>query len=194
MRVTPPPGRLVRLGGVVPAGHRQARKLAVLFDLAGFDVVWATAAAEAAQLGAHVSRAALLVLPAETEPWARLLPVSVGRTTAEARARASLDYAGYGHPERDGIFGRLEECQDQVIALAHQGVTDLRLVLPDAGDVGDVVAQLTAMVVGDRERLRPDAPRSPSPEAPKDWGGRYEGGAGSALPAEDLAQDPGERR
>lgn len=159
---------------MVPPGHRQATKLAVLFDLAGFDVVWAESEVAATQLAAVVKRAALQVLPGETEPWARLLPVSIGRTTAEARARAGLDYSGYGQPERDGIFGTLEECQDQVIALAHQGVTDLRVVLPDAADIDDVVAQLTAMVVGSTEVLRPDAPRSVAPDAPRDWGGRFE--------------------
>ena len=191
MAVIPPPGRLVRLGGVVPAGHRNPAKLARLFDLAGFDVVWVADETAAAGLAATVRRAAVLVLPEQTgqtgqpgqtgttgttertEPWARLLPVSIGRTTTEAKARAGLDFAGYGHPETDGIFGRLEECQDQVVALAHQGVTDLRLVLPDAEDIDDVVAQITSMVVGNMAVLRPDAPRSPSPGAPEQWGGRY---------------------
>lgn len=104
---------------------------------------------------------------------AALLPASVGRTTAEARARADADpvFAGW-HPADVGLFGTLEQCQDTVVRLVHAGVSDLRCVLPNAPDIGDVIAQLTAVVTGDMERLDPAAPRSKAPDPPTGWGGR----------------------
>lgn len=102
------------------------------------------------------------------------LPVSIGRTVAEAHARAAAEalFQRIGHPSEVGIFGTLEECQDRVISLAHLGVTDLRCVLPNAPDVHDVIAQLTAMVVGTVKVLTPGSPRSKAPEPPPGWGGR----------------------
>jgi alkanesulfonate monooxygenase SsuD/methylene tetrahydromethanopterin reductase-like flavin-dependent oxidoreductase (luciferase family) len=110
--------------------------------------------------------------PPETLGVAVTLPVSIGRTTAEAQARADSEpyFDVIGHPARGGLFGRLEECQDRVIALAHAGITDLRCVVPNSPDVHDVIAQLTSMVVGTTRALRPDAPRSPAPGRPKEWG------------------------
>ena len=102
------------------------------------------------------------------------LPVSVGRTETEAQARTAHEpmFAGDGHPAVSGIFGTLEMCQDRVIELAHAGVTDLRCVLPNSPDVHDVIAQLTAMVIGSIDVLQPGAPRSRAPDAPAAWGGR----------------------
>jgi len=102
------------------------------------------------------------------------LPVSVGRTETEAQARAAPEslFAGDRHPAVSGIFGTLEMCQDRVIELAHAGVTDVRCVLPNSPDVHDVIAQLTAMVVGSIDVLQPGAPRSRAPDAPSAWGGR----------------------
>ena len=103
-----------------------------------------------------------------------VLPVSIGRTNAEAAARADMDpaFGRFGHPRETGIFGTLEECQDRVIALAHAGVTDLRCILPGTPDVHDVVAQLTAITVGSIAVLRPGALRSAAPPPPDGWGGR----------------------
>lgn len=103
-----------------------------------------------------------------------LVPVSIGRTGAEASARADGDptFRQLGHPAGVGIFGTLEECQDRVIALAHAGVTDVRCILPAAPDVHDVIAQLTAMTVGTTDVLRPGSLRSPAPPPPVGWGGR----------------------
>jgi hypothetical protein len=105
---------------------------------------------------------------------AALLPVSVGRTVAEAAARADMDadFARFGHPADIGIFGTLEECQDRVIALAHAGITDLRCVLPATPDIHDVIAQLTAITLGTTDVLVPGSLRSPSPPPPEGWGGR----------------------
>ena len=102
------------------------------------------------------------------------LPLSIGRTVAEAAARwdAEPAFAGLGPPTRAGVFGTLEQCHDRVLALAHAGVTDLRCVLPDAPDVHDVIAQATAMTVGTVAQLAPGAPRSEPPPPPEGWGGR----------------------
>jgi alkanesulfonate monooxygenase SsuD/methylene tetrahydromethanopterin reductase-like flavin-dependent oxidoreductase (luciferase family) len=112
--------------------------------------------------------------PPHTLGIALEVPVSIGRTDAEAKARVDAEarFAGDGHPERVGIFGTLERCQERVIHFAHAGITDLRCRLPNTPDVHDVIAQLTAMVVGSTDVLAPDAPRSPDPEPPQGWGGR----------------------
>lgn len=102
------------------------------------------------------------------------LPVSIGRTHAEAQARADAEplFQLTGPPTEVGVFGTLEECQDRVIELAHAGVSDLRCVIPNSPDVHDVIAQLTAMAVGTVDVLAPNAPRSKAPDPPKTWGGR----------------------
>jgi Luciferase-like monooxygenase len=102
------------------------------------------------------------------------LPVSIGRTVAEAAARwdAEPTFAALGPPAQAGVFGTLEHCHERVIALAHAGVTDLRCVLPNAPDVHDVIAQATAMTAGTVAKLAPGAPRSPAPPPPEGWGGR----------------------
>jgi hypothetical protein len=102
------------------------------------------------------------------------LPVSIGRTVAEATARwdAEPAFAALGPPAQAGVFGTLEQCHERVIALAHAGVTDLRCVLPNAPDVHDVIAQATAMTVGTVAQLAPGAPRSAPPPPPEGWGGR----------------------
>jgi len=108
------------------------------------------------------------------------MPVSIGRTTAEAQARADGEslFQEVGRLSEVGVFGTLEQCQERVIELAHAGVTDLRCILPNSADVHDVIAQLTAMVVGSVEVLAPNAPRSKAPDPPEAWGGR-------AVPASD---------
>jgi alkanesulfonate monooxygenase SsuD/methylene tetrahydromethanopterin reductase-like flavin-dependent oxidoreductase (luciferase family) len=102
------------------------------------------------------------------------LPVSIGRTTAEAWARWESDeaMAALGPPAQVAIFGTLEQGHEQVIRLAHAGVTDLRCVLPETVDVHDVIAQLTALSIGTVAVLAPGSPRSRAPEPPKGWGGR----------------------
>lgn len=102
------------------------------------------------------------------------LPVSVGRTVAEAQARwdAEPEFAALGPPATSGVFGTLEQCHERVIELAHAGVTELRCLLPNAIDVHDVIAQLTAMTIGSADKLVPGAPRTRIPEPPAGWGGR----------------------
>ena len=113
------------------------------------------------------------------------LPVSVGRTATEARARwdAEPAFAELGPPEQAGVYGTLEQCHDRVIAFAHAGVTDVRCVLPNAADIHDVIAQVTAMTVGTVDKLAPGAPRSPAPPPPEGWGGRPRFPGGSPPPA-----------
>jgi hypothetical protein len=115
---------------------------------------------------------------------AACLPVSVGRTVTEAWARweAEPAFAALGPPRDTAVFGTLEQCHEQVIALAHAGVTDLRCALPNTADVHDVIAQLTAMTVGTVDKLVPGAPRSPAPPPPPGWGGRPRFPTGSPSP------------
>jgi len=102
------------------------------------------------------------------------VPVSVGRTVAEAQARADAEpwFRAIGPLREVAVFGTLERCQERVIELAHAGVTDLRCVIPNTPDVHDVIAQLTAIAIGTPDVLAPGAPRSKSPDPPKTWGGR----------------------
>ena len=171
--VLPPAGRLVRLGVVVRGGPSEQSRLARMCDLAGVDVLWVADEQQAVELGRLVERAQVLVLPAAEEPWARTVPVSIGRTPAEAAARADMDpgLADYGDLVDAGLYGTIEAAQARVVALAHAGVTDLRCALPDVPDVHDVVAQLTAVVVGTLDTHHPDAPRSPDPPPPS-WAAR----------------------
>jgi alkanesulfonate monooxygenase SsuD/methylene tetrahydromethanopterin reductase-like flavin-dependent oxidoreductase (luciferase family) len=102
------------------------------------------------------------------------IPVSIGRTVAEARARAEAEplFLVAGPPQEVGIFGTLEQCQERVIELAHAGVTDLRCVVPNSPDVHDVIAQLTAIAIGTVDLLSPGTPKSRAPDPPETWGGR----------------------
>jgi hypothetical protein len=99
--------------------------------------------------------------------------VSVGRTMAEARARADADplFAVAGHPARQGLFGTLEECQAAAARLAHAGVTELACCLPLARDLHDVLAQLRSIAIG-ASVLRPGDAPSAAPPPPAGWGGR----------------------
>jgi alkanesulfonate monooxygenase SsuD/methylene tetrahydromethanopterin reductase-like flavin-dependent oxidoreductase (luciferase family) len=115
------------------------------------------------------------------------VPVSVGRTHAEARARADAEplFATVGPPGEVGVFGTLEECQERVIGLSHAGIGDLRCILPNAPDVHDVIAQVTAIAVGSPDVLSPGAPKSKAPDPPLGWGGRpwrREGELGEGAP------------
>jgi alkanesulfonate monooxygenase SsuD/methylene tetrahydromethanopterin reductase-like flavin-dependent oxidoreductase (luciferase family) len=102
------------------------------------------------------------------------VPLSIGRTHAEAQARADAEslFSMAGPPSEVGVFGTLEQCQERVLHLAHAGVTDLRCVLPNSADVHDVIAQVTATAVGSPDVLTPGAPRSKPPDPPSGWGGR----------------------
>jgi alkanesulfonate monooxygenase SsuD/methylene tetrahydromethanopterin reductase-like flavin-dependent oxidoreductase (luciferase family) len=99
--------------------------------------------------------------------------VSVGRTAAEARARADADamFTLAGHPAEQGLFGTLEECQATAAALAQAGVTELVCYLPLASDLPDVLAQLRSIAIG-AGVLRPGEPPSAAPPPPAGWGGR----------------------
>jgi alkanesulfonate monooxygenase SsuD/methylene tetrahydromethanopterin reductase-like flavin-dependent oxidoreductase (luciferase family) len=105
---------------------------------------------------------------------ATMVPVSIGRTTAEASARAEADprFGDIGSAREAGIFGTLEQCQERVIELAHAGISDLRCAVPNAPDMPDVLAQLTAIAIGTVDVLAPGSPRSKSPDPPEGWGGR----------------------
>jgi hypothetical protein len=164
----PAPGRLARVGVVVRPGTAvESRRLAGMAAAAGVDVLWCVGEGERDELTGIVD-IPVLVLPAHDEPWARTLPVSIGRTAAEAHARRAVDpgFGGWGDPIEVGLFGALEDCQAQVTRLAHDGIVDLRCVLPDTHDVHDVMAQLTAVAIGDPGTHAPDRARSPDPDPP----------------------------
>jgi alkanesulfonate monooxygenase SsuD/methylene tetrahydromethanopterin reductase-like flavin-dependent oxidoreductase (luciferase family) len=102
------------------------------------------------------------------------VPLSIGRTHAEAQARAAAEplFEIVGRPDETGIFGTLEECQERVVELAHAGVTDLRCILPKSPDVEDVIAQVTSIAIGSTDIFMPGSPRSKAPDPPEGWGGR----------------------
>jgi hypothetical protein len=165
----PRAGRLVRLGLVLTASDPAERaRLAVMAERVGVDALWTRGADEPPVSSLPVQR-----LPDVDEPWARTVPVVVGRTRAESLALVELapGFGGYGDPRTDGLFGTLEDCQAQVARLAHEGVRDLRCVLPDLPDILDVLAQLPAIVVGDPATHHPGAARSADPPPPP-WAGR----------------------
>ena len=101
------------------------------------------------------------------------LPVSIGRTSVEADARASAEplFATIGHPARVGIFGTLEQCQDRVVELAHAGVTELRCIVPNTADVHDVIAQLTRHGGRDGGGAEPERAALPGPRSSRGLGG-----------------------
>lgn len=119
-------------------------------------------------LAAEVSAAAARGGPVLAE-----VTVSVGRTVAEAQARAEADelFTLIGHPARQGLFGTLEECQAAASRLAHAGVTELICCLPLVRDLHDVLAQLRSIAIG-AGVLRPGDPASAAPPPPVGWGGR----------------------
>jgi len=100
------------------------------------------------------------------------VPVSVGRTSAEAAARASAEpvFAAIGSPAKTGLFGRLEDAQEQVSVLAAAGVTELCCIVP-AVDLLDHLAQLVTANVGHLDTHAPGSDRSPDPLPPTGWGG-----------------------
>jgi len=155
-------GRRPELAGTqlaLPACEGAARAAAVFVPCApGRDLAAEVSAAAAAAAG---------------RPVLAEVTVSVGRTAAEARARAEADelFTLTGHPAAQGLFGTLEECQATAARLAQAGSTELVCYLPLASDLPDVLAQLRAIAIG-AGVLRPGEPPSAAPPPPSGWGGR----------------------
>jgi alkanesulfonate monooxygenase SsuD/methylene tetrahydromethanopterin reductase-like flavin-dependent oxidoreductase (luciferase family) len=171
-RTPPRPTLAVEVGDPEHLGRERLAWLAGVAD----DVLVAAADVVRVAEQARALRAAFALAgrdPASLGVAVRL-PLSIGRTVAEAAARwdAEPAFATLGPPARAGVFGTLEQCHERVIALAHAGVTDLRCALPGAPDIHDVIAQATAMTVGTVATLAPGAPRSEPPPPPAGWGGR----------------------
>jgi alkanesulfonate monooxygenase SsuD/methylene tetrahydromethanopterin reductase-like flavin-dependent oxidoreductase (luciferase family) len=119
-------------------------------DAAGLVVSGEDRAAVQADLARGVeARAAVGRTPADL-PIAVVLPVSIGRTTREAEARAVRDPAlsGRWHPRRAGLFGTLEHAQEQAMALRRSGADEVRAIVADEEDIADLLAQLRAALVG----------------------------------------------
>jgi hypothetical protein len=158
-----------------PAGDGEAE--AVFVPCApGRDLAGAVAAAASASGG---------------RPVLAEVTVSVGRTAAEAAARADADelFTLAGHPAQQGLFGTLEEGQATAARLAHAGATELVCYLPLASDLPDVLAQLRPIAIG-AGVLRPGEPPSAAPPPPAGWGGRRRNVQNDAA----LVQDSGPPR
>jgi alkanesulfonate monooxygenase SsuD/methylene tetrahydromethanopterin reductase-like flavin-dependent oxidoreductase (luciferase family) len=171
----PPPAAPSSAAPSSAAPGRPAAPLAkVIADVDDLVLATAPLAGTLAAAGAARRAAAEAGRAQGTLGVAARLPVSVGRTSAEAQARweAEPAFAALGDSEQAGLFGTLEQCHDRVVALAHAGVSDLRCLLPNAIDIHDVIAQLTAMTIGTADKLVPGAPRTRVPEPPTGWGGR----------------------
>jgi hypothetical protein len=107
---------------------------------------------------AGADRASLLTAAAKAAQARRVphwsvvaaVTVSIGRTASEAAARASRDprLADERHPRYAGVFGTLDDAQEQVLALARAGADTLLATLPDDVDVADLLAQLRSAVAG----------------------------------------------
>lgn len=98
--------------------------------------------------------------------------VSVGRTDAEAKARAAGDplFQDLAGDLDDALVGRLEDVQEKVARLAAGGIRQLCCILPQ-GDLVDHLAQLSSIAVGTLETHYPGSPRSADPLPPAGWGG-----------------------
>lgn len=83
------------------------------------------------------------------------LGVSIGRTMSEAKARVERDpfLAATGVTEA-GLFGTVEQVQEQVLALAAAGTDWIRADLADERDIADLLAHLRAALVGPALVLR----------------------------------------
>jgi alkanesulfonate monooxygenase len=121
----------------------------------------------------------------ESLGFAVQLPVSVGRTNAESDVRVEIDdLLAQMNARVTGMQGDLEHCQDIMIELAHLGIGEVRCVLPHVPDIDDVIAQLSATVVGTTDVLKPGSPRSEAPPPPPGWGG-------PPKPSKDPVSTPG---
>ena len=179
-----PAGPRIALAGSPPA---VARLPGLTGRRPGQDVPWLALPAGA---GAEAGPAAAVFVPcapgrdlagevsaaasaAGGRPVLAEVTVSVGRTDAEARARADADelFTLAGHPAEQGLFGTLEECQAAAAALAQAGATELVCYLPLASDLPYVLAQLRSIAIG-AGVLRPGEPPSAPPPPPDGWGGR----------------------
>lgn len=139
----------------------EARHLAVMLGRLGFGVHGADA--PVAGVVVPQNEPALVARQRADHPHSEIVvqvPISVGRTWSEARARADLEprFDPSYDPARGGLFGAFEDVQEQVLALARAGADRLILDVPLQRDVADLLAQVRALVVGAAPRLRDTAP------------------------------------
>ncbi len=92
-----------------------------------------------------------------------------GAPAREAVARSDSWFEAFGDPATHGLFGSLEDCQDQLAALGDKGLSELRCILPGADPI-DVIAQLSAVGVGLARARGQGEIRSTAPPPPG-WGG-----------------------
>jgi hypothetical protein len=146
----PPPGTarnsLVEAVGGVKAWSERVRVRGGVDDLASGVVI---ASADRAGLLATIAATAL-ARGTRVQSVVAAVTVSIGRTASEAAARASRDphLVGSNHPRHAGVFGTLDDAQEQVLALAAAGADTVLATLPDDIDVADLLAQLRSAVAG----------------------------------------------
>ncbi len=133
------------LGGVTAWSQRVRVRGDVDDQAAGVVVV----AGDRASLLAAIATAAAARRP-RVHSVVAAVTVSIGRTASEAAARASRDphLAGRSDPRRAGLFGTLDDAQEQLLALAAAGADAVLATLPDDVDVADLLAQLRSAVAG----------------------------------------------
>jgi len=155
VEVPEPPGDASRAALMAAAGGPQAwreRVHTVDLDLDSAGHVVHASTREAAQLAlARAVRARFDVGGSAADyPLVVALPVSIGRTMSEAAARALRDpaLAEHADPREAGLFGTLEQAQEQALALARAGADGIRATLADEADVTDLLAQLRSVAVG----------------------------------------------
>jgi hypothetical protein len=90
------------------------------------------------------------------------MTASIGRTTAEAQARVArdADLCGTRDPKVSGLFGTLEQAQQQALSLRRAGADALRVTLADEQDIADLLAQFRAVVTGPTAVLHARAGRA----------------------------------
>ncbi|HEY3260412.1 MAG TPA: hypothetical protein VGJ95_09095 [Pseudonocardiaceae bacterium] len=144
------------LVGAVGGPHEWRRRVFVPWydaDAAGL-VVLAEGAPDLAAVQARVAEAAARRRADAGDrrdfPISVALTVSIGRTMSEAQARAVRDPAlsGARDPRTAGLFGTLENAQEQAMRLARAGADAVRATLADEHDVADLLAQLRSVAVG----------------------------------------------
>jgi hypothetical protein len=135
---------LIDAVGGVSAWSQRVRVCGAVDDEAAGVVV---SASDRAGLLAAIATAAA---PPRVQSVVAAVTVSIGRTASEAAARASRDprLACGRHPRLAGLFGTLDDAQEQVLALAAAGADTVLATLPDDVDVADLLAQLRSAVAG----------------------------------------------
>jgi hypothetical protein len=143
--IAPGPALVHAAGG---AGAWRARVRLPAFDpsAAGTVVTAATRTGSLTGIAVAAAQRAAAGLAAADHPVIAALPVSIGRTWNDAEARSTA--GGTDDAWESGLFGTYEQAQTQVLELAAAGADGLRVTVPDAVDVADLLTQVQSVVMG----------------------------------------------